>query len=471
MATTRLIPLHAGKGRTEGTAIRDILDYSKNPDKTEKGELITSYACDHRTADAEFLLAKREYLERTGRYRGKDDVIAYHLRQSFLPGEITPEEANRMGQELARRFTHGNHAYIVATHTDKQHIHNHIIFHSVNLDCDRKFRNFFNSTHALHRLSDTICIENGYSIVADPKRHGQAYNKWLGEHAKLPQREAIRILIDDVLAQKPADLDALLALLKAAGCEVKRGKQISIRGPGQTRFKRLDTLGEAYDLAALTAILAGERAHQPRKRTHTAAVQTPKVNLLVDIQAQLRSGKGPGYERWAKRFNIKQMAQTLNYLTENGLLDYHDLKKIAQQAEARCNALASAVKATEAKLAENAVLQTHIRNYIKTREVYAAYRQSGYSKKFLAEHEGEIALHKAAKKAFDELGLKKLPTIKTLRTEYAALLAEKKQTYAEYRQAREEMRQLLKAKANVELLLGIDDKPMEQEKHGDREQR
>lgn len=471
MATTRLIPLHAGKGRTEGTAIRDILDYSKNPDKTEKGELITSYACDHRTADAEFLLAKREYLERTGRYRGKDDVIAYHMRQSFLPGEITPEEANRMGQELARRFTHGNHAYIVATHTDKQHIHNHIIFHSVNLDCDRKFRNFFNSTRALHKLSDTICIENGYSIVADPKRHGQSYNKWLGDHAKLPQREAIRILIDDALTQKPADLDALLALLKAAGCEIKRGKQISIRGPGQTRFKRLDTLGEAYNLPALTAILAGERAHQPRKRTHTAAAQTPKINLLVDIQAQLRAGKGPGYERWAKRFNIKQMAQTLNYLTENGLLDYHDLKKKSQQAEARCNALSSAVKATEAKLAENAVLQTHILNYIKTREVYAAYLQSGYSKKFLAEHEGEITLHKAAKKAFDELGLKKLPTIKTLRAEYASLLAEKKQTYAEYRQARDEMRQLLKAKANVELLLGIDDKPMEQEKHGDREQR
>lgn len=303
----------------------------------------------------------------------------WSMRQSFLPGEITPEEANRMGQELARRFTHGNHAYIVATHTDKQHIHNHIIFHSVNLDCDRKFRNFFNSTRALHKLSDTICIENGYSIVTDPKRHVQSYNKWLGDHAKLPQREAIRILIDDALAQKPADLDALLALLKAAGCEIKRGKQISIRGPGQTRFKRLDTLGEAYDLPALTAILAGERTHQPRKRTHTAAVQTPKVNLLVDIQAQLRAGKGPGYERWAKRFNIKQMAQTLNYLTENGLLDYHDLKKKAQQAEARCNALASAVKATEAKLAENAVLQTHILNYIKTREVYAAYRQSGFT--------------------------------------------------------------------------------------------
>ena len=323
----------------------------------------------------------------------------------------------------------------------------------------------------LHKLSDTICIENGYSIVTDPKCHGQAYNKWLGDRAKLPQRETIRILIDDALAQKPGDLDALLALLKAAGCEIKRGKQISICGPGQTRFKRLDTLGEAYDLPALTAILAGERSHQPRKQTRTAAVQTPKVNLLVDIQAQLRAGKGPGYERWAKRFNIKQMAQTLNYLTENGLLDYHDLKNKAQQAEARCNALSSAVKATEAKLAENAVLQTHILNYIKTREVYAAYRQSGYSKKFLAEHEGEIALHKAAKKAFDELGLKKLPTIKTLRTEYAALLTEKKQTYAEYRQARDEMRQLLKAKANVELLLGIDEKEVAHDREALVEQR
>lgn len=249
-------------------------------------------------------------------------------------------------------------------------------------------------------------------------------------------------------------------MLKAAGCEIKRGKHISIRGPGQTRFKRLDTLGEAYDLPALTAILAGERQHQPRQQQQNPAVSVPKVNLLVDIQAQLRAGKGPGYERWAKRFNIKQIAQTLNYLTETGLLEYSELKEKADQAEAHYNSLQSCIKETEAKLADNAVLQTHILNYIKTREVYVAYRQAGYSRKFLAEHEGEIALHKAAKKAFDKMGLKKLPTIKTLRAEYAALLAEKKQIYAEFRKAREDMRQLLKTKANVELLLDIDDNPV-----------
>ena len=458
MATTRLIPLHSGKGRSEGTAIRDILDYSKNPEKTERGELITSYACDHRTADAEFLLTKREYLERTGRYRGKDDVIAYHMRQSFVPGEITPEEANRMGQELARRFTHGNHAYIVATHTDKQHIHNHIIFHSVNLDCDRKFRNFWGSTKALHRLSDTICIENGYSIVADPKRHGKSYNKWLGDRAKPSHRDAIRELIDHVLEQKPTDMDALLELLKAAGCRIKCSKQISICGPGQNRYIRLDTLGESYDLPALKAIFAGERKHISGRQRQMRATADPKVNLLVDIQAVLRAGKGPGYERWAKRFNIKQIAQTLNYLRENNILDYDELLMKVDQTKSRCDELAECIKDMEAKLAANATLQTHILNYIKTRDVYVSYRESGYSKRFLSEHEGEIALHKAAKKAFDELGLKKLPTIRSLRAEYAVLLSEKKRVYAVYRQTRDDMRQVVKAKANAELLLVIDDK-------------
>ena len=165
MATTRIIPLHAGKGRTVGKAISDIIDYVKNPDKTDHGRLITSYQCDSRVADAQFLLDKQTYIARTGRVRGKDDVIAYHLRQSFVPGEITPEEANRLGVELARRFTKGKHAFIVCTHIDKSHVHNHIIWNSTTLECDRKFRNFWGSTRAVRRLNDTICIENGYEYL------------------------------------------------------------------------------------------------------------------------------------------------------------------------------------------------------------------------------------------------------------------------------------------------------------------
>ena len=215
MATTRIMPLHIGKGRTESRAISDIIDYVANPQKTDNGKLITSYGCDSRTADAEFLLAKRQYIAATGRVRGTDDVIAYHVRQSFRPGEITPEEANRLGIEFARRFTKGNHSFVVCTHIDKSHIHNHIIWSAVNMDCDRKFRNFWGSTRAVRRLSDTICIENGLSIVENPKPHGKSYNKWLGEQAKPSHREQLRVMIDRALEQKPADFDTLLQLLYA----------------------------------------------------------------------------------------------------------------------------------------------------------------------------------------------------------------------------------------------------------------
>ena len=451
------MPLHTGKGRTVGTAISDIIDYVENPDKTDSGRLITSYQCDSRIADAEFLFSKRQYLAKTGRRRGADDVIAYQIRQSFVPGEITPEEANRLGYELARRFTKGNHAFIVCTHIDKAHIHNHIIWNSTALDYSRKFRNFWGSTKAVRRLNDTICIENGYSIVENPKGKGKSYNKWLG--SKPPcHRDRLRMAIDDALAKKPANLDALLKLLKETGIEVSpRGKSIRLRAPGQKNFVRLDgdSLGAEYDISALLAVLSGERTHTPStKNVHRA--DPPKVNLLVDIQAKLRDGKGAGYARWASVFNLKQMAQTMNYLTEHGLLGYADLAAKAAAATERYNGLSEKIKAAEQRMAKIAVLKTHIINYSKTRDVYVAYRKAGYSKKFKAEHESEILLHQAAKKAFDGLGLKKLPTVKRLQAEYAALLAEKKSAYADYRRARDEMKELLTVRANVERLMGYD---------------
>ena len=229
MATTRLMPLHTGKGRTVGQAISDIIDYTENPQKTDGGRLITSWQCDSRIADAEFLFTKNQYIQKTGRVRGEDNVIAYHLRQSFVPGEITPEDANRLGCELAKRFTKGNHAFVVCTHIDKSHIHNHIIWSAVNTDCDRKFRNFWGSTRAVRHLGDTICIENGLSIVENPKPHGKSYNKWLDDQAKPSHREHLRVMIDRALEQKPADFDALLKLLTEMGCEVsRRGKAIRI---------------------------------------------------------------------------------------------------------------------------------------------------------------------------------------------------------------------------------------------------
>ena len=450
------MPLHTGIRRTVGTAIEDIIDYVKNPEKTDHGKLITSWQCDSRTADAEFLFSKQQYIKKTGRVRGEDNVIAYHLRQSFRPGEITPEEANRLGCELARRFTKGNHAFIVCTHIDKAHVHNHIIWNSTTLDESRKFRNFWGSTRAIRRLSDTICIQNGYSIVENPKSKGQTYDKWLGDQKKPSHRERICYAIDDALAQKPESFEALLKLLEDAGYQIKDGKVPAILGGDQKRFLRMDTLGENYTPDALRAIISGERKHTPCKCRVQEAAPRRSGTLLIDIQAKLQEGKGAGYANWAKSFNLKQMSQTMIYLEENGLLDLDTLNEQATAASATYHELSKKIKTTEQRMTEIKILQQHITNYSKTRSVYVAYRKAGYSKKFLAEHESEITIHKAAKRFFDEQGFKKLPTYKSLQAEYVTLMNDKKVLYSEYRKTREEMKDLQTAKANVERILNMD---------------
>ena len=455
MATTRIIPLHIGKGRTESIAINQIIDYVANPQKTDNGKLITGYECDTRTVDAEFVLMKRQYIVATGRVRGKDDVIAYQVRQSFLPNEVTPEDANRIGVEFAKRFTKGNNAFIVCTHIDKAHIHNHIIWSAVNLQCDKTVRSFWGSTKAVRELSDTICIENGLSIVENPKPHGKSYNKWLGDKKKISHKELLRIAIDNALDKKPSSFDELLKLLQQSGYEINyRGKSITLKSSDWKKSVRLNITG--YTIDDLISIIS--------KVETKANKQSIKVNLLVDIQAKLQAGKGIGYERWAKVFNLKQMAQTINYLSENGLLEYTQLEEKSKNIKENYNVLSQKIKDIEKRMSEIKILKTNIINYSKTRDVYITYRKSGYSKKFLAENESDILLHKAAKKTFDEIGLKKLPTIKNLQSEYSALIDEKKKLYSEYRQTRDEMRQILTAKANIDRLIETDTHENKKEK-------
>lgn len=232
-------------------------------------------------------------------------------------------------------------------------------------------------------------------------------------------------------------------------------------------MSRLDSLGDGYTLEDLLAVLAGQKEHTPRQKSAKQS-EPPKVNLLVDIQAKLQAGKGAGYVRWAKVFNLKQMAQTVNYLTEHNLLEHAVLEEKA--ATAHHNELSAKIKAAEKHMAEIAVLRTHIINYAKTRDTYEAYRKAGYSKRFRQEHEEEILLHQAAKNAFDDMGVKKLLKVKELQAEYARLLEEKKKTYSEYRRSREEMRELLAAKTNVDWLLNMEAEH-DTEREKDHEQR
>jgi len=464
IATTRLMPLHSGKGRTVAEALGRVTDYVENPEKTNGGDLVTAYQCNPSIADQEFLFSKRQYAVITGRERKDNDVIAYHLRQSFKPGEITPGLANKIGYDLAMSLTKGKHAFIVCTHIDKHHIHSHIVFNSTAIDCTRKFRNFWRSSFAIRKISDMLCLQNGLSVIAEPKPSRGSYGTWLGEDKPPTVRGQLEGLIDTALGQGCKDFDSFLAAMKVAGVEVKQGKHLAFKIPNGKRFVRCDSLGDDYTEAAIIERISGKRIVAPKAR----AVASSKPNMLIDIQARMQKINSPGFEHWAKIFNLKEMAKTVMYLQENHLTDLGELEKACDAAVQKFNDLADQSKAASARMKDISELQKQIGTYGKTREIYAQYRKLTGRKRenFYEQHSSEITACQAAKRYFDSLGLKKLPSMQSLKQEYAMLQAENKQRYPEYKQAKAKMIELLTAKNNVERILGVTGK----EKNRDRQQ-
>ena len=446
MATTRLMPLHVGKGRTVAEALGRTTDYVKNLEKTDGGELVSAYQCNPAIVDQEFLFSKRQYASMTGRNQKEHDVIAYHLRQSFKPGEITPELANKIGYDLAMSLTKGKHAFIVCTHVDKEHIHSHIVFNSTSLDCSRKFNNFWGSSFAVRKISDILCLENGLSVIENPKPSRGSYGSWLGK--KPPTvREQLERMIDAALTGCK-DFDSFLAALKTAGVEVKRGKHLAFKIPGGKKFIRCSSLGEDYTEATILERISG-------KRVITPVQKQVAPNLLIDIQAKLQQAHSLGFERWASVFNLKEMAKTLSFLQEHGLMSYADLVSACDAAAQKYHDLADRTKANSARMEEISALQRHIGTYSKTREIYAQYRRLPPKKQeeFYAQHASAIISCEAAKRYFDSLGLKKLPSIQSLKQEYAALSAENRKLYPDQKKAKAEMMELLTARHNTERIL------------------
>ncbi len=465
MAATRLIALHRNKGCTVAQSLGDRTDYAKNPEKTEKGETVTAYGCDPFTVDEEFMLQKRQYYQTTGK-KQQNDVIAYQIRQSFKPGEITAEEANKVGYELALRFTKGRYSFIVATHTDRAHIHNHIVFNSTSMDGTRKFKDFWRSGLALQRLSDLICLEHGFSVIERKPYDEREKRSVFPEKNNI--RDSICRNIDEILSGKPEGFAAFLEKLRESGYEVKTGKSTAVKGDGQKRFIRLSSLPEGYRDEDIRAALSGGVRLQARPASGKQDLyRTRAGSFLIDLEKKLQ-GKGPGYAQWAKNYNLKQVSKSFLYLRDRGIRGMSHLSSLAAQKAAERDEVLASIKASEARMSEIAALKKHIINYSKTRSTYEAYRKAGYSRKFFEAHREEITLHKAAKQAFDELGVKTLPKVKDLNAEYAELMTGKKAAYTEYRKLRDEAQELAIAERNIGSIFEAE-KKAEQEKRQAKE--
>ena len=465
MAATRLIAMHPRQGRSVAKSLGERTDYAKNPKKTEKGDLVTTYQCDPFTVDEEFMLQKRQYYQITGKSQ-HSDVIAYQIRQSFKPGEVSAEEANRIGYELALRFTKGKYSFIVATHTDRAHIHNHVVFNSTSIDGTRKFKDFWRSGLALQKLSDLICLEHGLSVI-ERKPYDEREKR-----IKYPVKEGVRGLIcqdiDEVLSKKPKDFDAFLEELKKAGYEIKTGKNVAVRSKNQKRFVRLSSLPDGFRESDIRLVLSGAVKHHKYAGKTAVQHRQRSVSLIIDIQKKCQE-KGPGYQQWAKVHNVKQLAQSVYLMRERGYRTISELSARADDQIKKRDDLLASIKDSEARMAEIATLKKHIINYSKTRKTYEDYRKAGYSKKFFEAHREEITLHKAAKQAFDDLGVKKIPKVKDLNTEYAELLAKKKAAYPEYRRIKEDAQELLIAKMNIESFYEADQKVSQEHRRQEKQ--
>lgn len=439
--------------------MEDRFTYGLNP---EKLGAVSSYLCDLNTAPAEFLLVKSQYLAETGRAVSRG-ALFFQIRQAFLPGEVTAEEANRIGYETAMRWTKGKHQFFVCTHTDKAHIHNHIYFNATAFDRSRKFHNFIGSSFALRRLSDRVCIEHELSVIQNPRQHSKGrflhYGQWIGK--KPPSaKQRVRLAVLAALEKKPTDFADFLRLMEESGFSVKQGRGgvISFLAPGQEKPTRLraSTLGAGFDPEDIKAVIAGERPlpEMPEEPT----VPPRRVNLIIDIQKRMAQGKGPAYERWAKVYNLKQMAAALQYLQEHHLTDYAALTASTEAAVDHFHKLSDELRTTEEALSKTSELMAATVDYAKTRPVFDGYKATRYSKKYLAQHEAELATYRAAKDTMNtRLNGAKLPKIEALKKSRRELAGQKKALYAEYREAQRQMREAVAIKANIDHLLGITD--------------
>ena len=400
------------------------------------------------------------YLANTGRVI-PSEVIAYHVRQAFKPGEVTPEEANKIGQELASQLTNGENAFVVATHIDRHHVHNHIIICSIALDCTYKYRDLKQSSKDVARLSDELCKEHGLSVVKNPQDKTVSYDKWLGNNKPVTSRDYLRMAIDAALHFQPDGFDALMQLLEKVGCSIKRGARVSIKPPDGKRYIRLDSLGEEYSEASLRKSLSGNHVHVPKvpRRDYTDS----EVKRLVNIEAKLREGMGKGYMVWAERNNIDAKAQSVIFLKENHIGSIEELESQIQTLRTERNTLNASIRRTQNRMKEINRLRQAIRDYSRTKDVYTQYRESGWSSKFYSEHRQEIEAHKNAQAVYSSIE-SEMPTLKNLTSEYEALRVSKDKDKAVLEELKPKLTTLIHIKYNFEILTR-DDAPKQKDLH------
>lgn len=433
MAVTKIKPIKS--------TLKKALEYIQNPDKTDDKMLVSSFGCSYETADIEFAFTLSQALD-------KGNNLAHHLIQSFEPGEVSFEKAHEIGKQLADAVTKGQYEYVLTTHIDKGHVHNHIIFCAVNFVDYHKYNSNKRSYYGIRNINDRLCYENGLLVITPEKgRKGKSYIEYqtakTGTSWKGKLKEAVDLLIPQI-----KDFEELLEKLQASGYEIKLGKYVSCRSPGQERFTRLKTLGIDYTEEAIQKRIAGIRS-----RNVKIPKQEQGISLLIDIENNIKAQQSAGYEHWAKIHNLKQAAKTMNFLTENNILQYEYLIKKIDEIILDSEQTADSLKQVEKKLSDMAVLIKNISTYQKTKDIHRGYIKAKDKEAYRRKYESSLILYEASGKALKDAGIKKLPELAALQKEYTALQKKKEAIYSDYGKLKKKVKEYQKIKQNVDTIL------------------
>ena len=434
---------------TKIKAIRGTLSkaiaYILNPEKTDEKLLVSSYGCASETAAREF-----EWTRKIAEQKGMNPVriIARHVIQSFEIGEVTPELAHEIGKQFADEILGGKYEYVLTTHIDKDHVHNHLIFNAVDFVNYHAYKSYKRIYYDMREVSDRLCKENGLSVIPPSQNKGMGYKEYTEAKRGTSWKQKLKQTIDRLVITAK-DYDDFLRLMQEAGYEIKPGKYISFRAKGQERFTRSKTIGENYTEERIKERIAGRTPRRSQRQT------TPKgISLIGDIQERIRLIDSKGYEYKAKLTILKEAARTLNYLTENNLLQYADLEKKVEDVHSSYDRTGKELKGVEARLREVQPLIKNISNYQRLKPVYDAFQKAKDKPGFKAKHEAELVIFEAARSTLLAMqGDEKLPSLKTLQAEQAQLFEEQERLYAERNRFKKEAKQIETIKSNVDTFL------------------
>ena len=419
--------------------------YILNPEKTDEKLLVSSYGCASETAAREF-----EWTRKIAEQKGMNPVriIARHVIQSFEIGEVTPELAHEIGKQFADEILGGKYEYVLTTHIDKDHVHNHLIFNAVDFVDYHAYKSYKRIYYDMREVSDRLCKENGLSVIPPSQNKGMGYKEYTEAKRGTSWKQKLKQTIDRLVITAK-DYDDFLRLMQEAGYEIKTGKYISFRAEGQERFTRSKTIGENYTEERIKERIAGRTPRRSQRQT------TPKgISLIGDIQERIRLIDSKGYEYKAKLTILKEAARTLNYLTENNLLQYADLEKKVEDVHSSYDRTGKELKGVEARLREVQPLIKNISNYQRLKPVYDAFQRAKDKPSFKAKHEAELVIFEAARSTLLAMqGDEKLPSLKTLQAEQQRLLEEQQRLYDERAKLKKEVKQIETIKSNVDTFL------------------